>query len=94
MPITESSILVPKCPQKPSIPVNQSLSPLYKGALESAAGLKRDDVRDAVESALELYLFGPSEAQAERPCPSCSEGRLRLKLVRRDDQGETQRRSG
>ena len=54
----------------------------FEGALESAAGLKQDDVRDAVEKALELYLFGPSEAQAERPCPSCAEGRLRLKLGR------------
>ena len=54
----------------------------FEDALEKAGGLRRDDVREAVEGALSLYLFGPSGSSGERPCPSCTDGELMLKLGR------------
>ena len=54
----------------------------FEGALEQAGGLKRDDVRAAVEKALSVYLFGPSGGAGKRPCPSCADGGLMLKLGR------------
>ena len=54
----------------------------FEGALEAAGRRKRDEVRAAVESALEHYLFGSPGRPAERSCPSCADGELRLKLGR------------
>ena len=55
----------------------------FEEALEAAGGLKRDDVRAAVERTLERYLFAPAPGSpVERACPSCSDGRLRLKFGR------------
>ena len=54
----------------------------FDEALERASGLKREEVRAAVESALEAWLFGPPGQPDKRSCPSCDEGRLRLKLGR------------
>ena len=54
----------------------------FEDALEQAGGLKRDDVRQAVEKALSLYLFGPAGEAGARPCPCCADGGLRLKLGR------------
>ena len=54
----------------------------FADALEKAGGTSRDDVRDAVESALAVYLFGPPGSSGERPCPSCADGELVLKLGR------------
>ena len=51
----------------------------FQGALEATAGLKREEVRAAVEQALERYIFA---APSGRTCPSCADGRLRLKLGR------------
>ena len=59
-----------------------SLWGAFADALEKAGGLRRDDVRAAVESALTVYLFGPPGRSGERPCPSCADGRLMLKLGR------------
>ncbi|MYE01239.1 MAG: type I DNA topoisomerase [Alphaproteobacteria bacterium] len=54
----------------------------FEGALEKAGGLRRDDVRAAVERALSVYLFGPSGSSGKRPCPACADGKLMLKLGR------------
>ena len=54
----------------------------FDGALEHAGGLKREEVRAAVERALEVWLFGPAGRPEKRTCPSCAEGRLGLKLGR------------
>ena len=54
----------------------------FEGALASAGGLKREEVRAAVERALEVWLFGPAGRPEKRSCPSCAEGRLGLKLGR------------
>lgn len=54
----------------------------FDEALRKAGGLNRDDVRGALESALSLYLFGPRARSGPRPCPSCAEGGLVLKLGR------------
>ena len=54
----------------------------FEGALEQAGGLTREEVRAAVERALEVYLFGAAGQPEERACPSCAEGRLGLKLGR------------
>ena len=54
----------------------------FAEALESAGGLKREEVRAAVERALKVWLFGPAGRPEQRSCPSCAEGRLGLKLGR------------
>ncbi|MDE0407603.1 MAG: type I DNA topoisomerase [Alphaproteobacteria bacterium] len=54
----------------------------FEDALEKAGGLRRDDVREAVEGALSVYLFGPPGGAGERPCPACTDGELMLKLGR------------
>ena len=54
----------------------------FEGALEAAGGLKREEVRAAVERALETWLFGPPGQQEKRSCPSCGEGRLGLRFGR------------
>ena len=36
----------------------------------------------AVERALSVYLFGPAGGAGKRPCPSCADGELMLKLGR------------
>ena len=54
----------------------------FEGALETTAALKRDDIRKAVESALERYLFASAGQPVDRACPSCADGRLMLKLGR------------
>ena len=54
----------------------------FEGALEEAGGLTREEVRAAVESALETWLFGPAGQPEKRTCPSCAEGRLRFKFGR------------
>ena len=54
----------------------------FEGALERAGGLKREEVRAAVERALEVWLFGPAGQPERRSCPSCAEGRLRLQFGR------------
>ena len=47
----------------------------FEGALDAAAGLRREEVRAAVERALEAWLFGPAGRPQHRTCPSCGEGR-------------------
>ena len=58
----------------------------FWGAFEEALGhageLKREEVRAAVERALEVWLFGPAGKAEHRSCPSCAEGRLGLKFGR------------
>ena len=54
----------------------------FAGALERAGGLKREDVRAAVESALETWLFGPVGRAERRSCPACAGGTLTLKFGR------------
>ncbi|MDD9990827.1 MAG: type I DNA topoisomerase [Rhodospirillales bacterium] len=54
----------------------------FEGALERAGGLKREEVRAAVERALEVWLFGPAGEPQTRSCPSCAEGRLELRFGR------------
>ena len=54
----------------------------FAEALESAGGLKREEVRAAVERALEAWLFGPAGRPEQRACPACAEGRLSLKFGR------------
>ena len=52
----------------------------FEGALAQAGGLKRDEVRAAVERALEAWLFGREGKQ--RSCPTCAGGRLELRFGR------------
>ncbi len=54
----------------------------FEGALEAAGGLRREEVRAAVERALEVWLFGPAGQPEHRTCPSCGEGRLGLRFGR------------
>ncbi len=55
----------------------------FEDALGTAAGLRRDEVRATVEDALERYIFAPSPGgPVDRACPSCADGRLRLKFGR------------
>ena len=54
----------------------------FEGALERAGGLKREEVRAAVERALEVWLFGPAGRPETRACPSCGAGRLELRFGR------------
>ena len=54
----------------------------FEGALERAGGLKREEVRAAVERVLEVWLFGPGGKPEQRSCPSCGEGRLDLRFGR------------
>ena len=55
----------------------------FEAALEEADTLRRAEVRAAVENALESYLFGPKGNPGARPCPSCADGQLGLKLGKR-----------
>ena len=55
----------------------------FEQALETVGGLKRDEVRAAVERTLERYLFAPAPGRpVERACTGCADGRLRLKFGR------------
>ena len=55
----------------------------FEQALETVGGLKRDEVRAAVERTLERYLFAPAPGRpAERGCTGCADGLLRLKFGR------------
>ena len=54
----------------------------FQGALQEAGGLRREEVRAAVERALEVWLFGPAGKPEHRTCPSCGEGRLGLRFGR------------
>ena len=55
----------------------------FEAALGTAAGLKREEVRATMESALERYIFAAAPGgPVERACPSCGDGRLRVKLGR------------
>ena len=54
----------------------------FEGALEQAGGRTREEVRAAVERALEAYLFGAAGQPDERACPSCAQGRLGLEFGR------------
>ena len=54
----------------------------FEGAVEPARELRREDIRDALESALERYLFASAGEPVERACPDCADGELMLKLGR------------
>ncbi len=54
----------------------------FEAALEKAGGLRREDVRDALESALERYAFASAGQPVERVCPACPDGWLMLRLGR------------
>ena len=54
----------------------------FDEALGRAAGLTHEEVRAAVERALEAWLFGPAGNPEGRACPSCAEGRLGLRFGR------------
>ena len=54
----------------------------FDEALGRAAGLTREEVRAAVERALEAWLFGPAGQPEHRFCPACAGGRLGLKFGR------------
>ena len=54
----------------------------FAGAVEAARELRREDIRDALESALERYLFAAAGEPVERACPACADGELMLKLGR------------
>ena len=54
----------------------------FEGALDTAGGLKPDDVREALDRALERYLFASAGQPVDRTCPACDGGRLMLKLGR------------
>ena len=45
----------------------------FEGALEAAGGLRREEVRAAVERAPEVWLLGPAGKPHHRSCTSCSE---------------------
>ena len=55
----------------------------FDTALAQARGLERRGIRDAIAGALEGFMFSRRERAAERPCPSCPDGRLVLKIGRR-----------
>ena len=55
----------------------------FEGALKAARALGRDDVRAALEGALESFAFGHPDRDGGRSCPSCGDGRLTVKLGRR-----------
>ncbi len=48
----------------------------------AAALHPREEVRAAVERALEVWLFGPPGQQEKRSCPSCGQRRLGLRFGR------------
>ena len=50
----------------------------FEGVLEAAAGLKREEVRAAVERAPEAWPFGPAAKPQHRSYPSSGEGRPSL----------------
>ena len=54
----------------------------FAGAVEAARELRREDIRDALGSALERYLFAAAGEPVERACPACADGELMLKLGR------------
>ena len=55
----------------------------FDAALERVGPLERRDMRTAIEGALAGFMFGPGDKAGERPCPSCPDGQLMLKLGRR-----------
>ena len=46
----------------------------FEGAVEAARELRREDIRDALETALERYLFAAAGEPVERACPACADG--------------------
>ena len=54
----------------------------FEGAVEKARELRREDIRNALESALERYLFASAGGPVDRACPACADGELMLKLGR------------
>ena len=68
---------------EPGIVRRNPVPPFTTSTLQQEArGLKRDDIRNALESTLERYLFASAGQPVERACPSCADGRLMLKLGR------------
>ncbi len=55
----------------------------FDQALANAGALGRGDVRAAMQTALEGFMFGRSAPVGERPCPRCEVGQLELRLGRR-----------
>ena len=54
----------------------------FEGAVGKARELRREDIRGALESALERYLFAAAGEPVERSCPACADAELILKLGR------------
>ena len=55
----------------------------FDTALKRAGALERRDIRAAIEGALEGFAFGRAGESGQRPCPSCPDGQLSLKIGRR-----------
>ena len=55
----------------------------FDTALKTAGAVERRDVGAAIEKALERLAFGRAGKAGERPCPSCPDGQLYLKVGRR-----------
>ena len=55
----------------------------FEAALKAAEAVKRTDVPAAIAGALDGFAFGRADREAGRPCPSCGDGRLALKVGRR-----------
>ena len=55
----------------------------FDRALAHAGTLRRDDVREALDAALEGLAFGRGAPAGERPCPRCRDGQLEIRLGRR-----------
>ena len=54
----------------------------FEGAIGEARELRREDIREALETALERYLFAAAGEPVDRACPACADGELMLKLGR------------
>ena len=54
----------------------------FERAVGKARELRREDIRGALESALERYLFAAAGEPVERSCPTCADAELILKLGR------------
>lgn len=54
----------------------------FEGAVGKAREFRYADIRDALESALEGYLFASAGEAADRACPACADGQLMLKIGR------------
>ena len=54
----------------------------FDTALKRAGALERRDIRAAIEGALEGFAFGRAGESGQRPCPSCPDGQLSLKIGR------------